>query len=59
MLRDTKLDRDVALKVLPHAFTDDLDRFSQMKPNYLTATWTSTLDDAKDLHRTPLLSLGR
>ncbi len=21
--RDTKLDRDVALKVLPHAFTDD------------------------------------
>ncbi len=23
--RDTKLDRDVALKVLPHAFTDDPD----------------------------------
>ncbi len=25
--RDTKLDRDVALKVLPPAFTDDPDRF--------------------------------
>ena len=24
--RDTKLDRDVALKVLPQAFTDDPDR---------------------------------
>ena len=24
--RDTTLDRDVALKVLPHAFTDDPDR---------------------------------
>ena len=26
--RDTKLDRDVALKVLPQAFTDDPDRLS-------------------------------
>ena len=25
---DTKLDRDVALKVLPHAFTDDPDRLA-------------------------------
>jgi serine/threonine protein kinase len=25
--RDIKLDRDVALKVLPQAFTDDPDRF--------------------------------
>ena len=27
--RDTKLDRDVALKVLPHAFTDDPDRLAR------------------------------
>ena len=27
--RDTKLDRDVALKVLPQAFTDDPDRFTR------------------------------
>ena len=26
--RDTKLDRDVALKVLPQAFTDDPDRLA-------------------------------
>ena len=26
--RDTKLDRDVALKVLPSAFTDDPDRLA-------------------------------
>ena len=26
---DTKLDRDVALKVLPHAFTDDPDRLAR------------------------------
>ena len=26
--RDTKLDRDVALKVLPRAFTDDPDRLA-------------------------------
>ena len=36
--RDTKLDRDVALKVLPQAFTDDPDRlarFERAKPQ----TW--------------------
>ncbi len=27
--RDTKLDRDVALKVLPQAFTDDNDRLAR------------------------------
>ena len=27
--RDTKLDRDVALKVLPQAFTDDPDRLAR------------------------------
>ena len=27
--RDTKLDRDVALKVLPEAFTQDLDRLGR------------------------------
>ena len=27
--RDTKLDRDVALKVLPQAFTDDPDRLAE------------------------------
>ena len=29
--RDTKLDRDVALKVLPHAFTDDPDRLARFE----------------------------
>ena len=29
--RDTKLDRDVALKVLPQAFTDDPDRFARSR----------------------------
>ena len=29
--RDTKLDRDVALKVLPQAFTDDPDRLTQFQ----------------------------
>ena len=29
--RDTKLDRDVALKVLPQAFTDDPDRLTRFK----------------------------
>ena len=29
--RDTKLDRDVALKVLPHAFTDDPDRSARFE----------------------------
>ena len=28
--RDTKLDRDVALKVLPQAFTEDPDRFRSL-----------------------------
>ena len=31
--RDTKLDRDVALKVLPQAFTDDPDRLAAMTPD--------------------------
>ncbi len=30
--RDTKLDRDVALKVLPQAFTDDPDRLARFEP---------------------------
>ena len=30
-LRDTKLDRDVALKVLPQAFTDDPDRLARFE----------------------------
>ena len=29
--RDTKLDRDVALKVLPEAFTSDLDRLARFE----------------------------
>ncbi len=29
--RDTKLDRDVALKVLPQAFTDDPDRLARFQ----------------------------
>ena len=29
--RDSKLDRDVALKVLPHAFTDDPDRLARFE----------------------------
>jgi len=29
--RDTKLDRDVALKMLPHAFTDDPDRLARFE----------------------------
>ena len=29
--RDTKLDRDVALKVLPQAFTDDPDRLAKFE----------------------------
>lgn len=29
--RDTKLDRDVALKVLPQAFTDDPDRLARFE----------------------------
>lgn len=29
--RDTKLDRDVALKVLPQAFTDDPDRLTRFE----------------------------
>ena len=29
--RDTKLDRDVVLKVLPHAFTDDSDRLARFE----------------------------
>ena len=29
--RDTKLDRDVALKVLPQAFTDDPDRLASFE----------------------------
>ena len=31
--RDTKLDCDVALKVLPHAFTDDPDRLARFDVN--------------------------
>ena len=31
--RDTKLDRDVALKVLPQAFTDDPDRLARFQRN--------------------------
>ncbi len=31
--RDTKLDRDVALKVLPQALTDDHDRFAAKTPD--------------------------
>jgi hypothetical protein len=31
--RDTKLDRDVAIKILPEAFADDADRLaSSVKP---------------------------
>ena len=29
--RDTKLDRDVALKVLPHAFADDPERLARFE----------------------------
>ena len=30
--RDTKLDRDMALKVLPEAFTQDPDRLARFEP---------------------------
>ena len=30
--RNTKLDRDVALKVLPQAFTEDPDRLARFEP---------------------------
>ena len=31
--RDTKLDRDVALKILPEAFADDPDRLARFEQN--------------------------
>ena len=34
--RDTKLDRDVALKVLPSAFTDDPDRLASQRVRQMT-----------------------
>ena len=47
--RDTKLDRDVALKVLPHAFTDDPDRLTRPpqgpRSSALTPTKRSTYVD--------------
>ncbi len=36
--RDAKLDRDVALKVFPQAFTDDPDRLAGLSPCLPTAT---------------------
>ena len=48
--RDTNLDRDVALKVLPQAFTDDPDRLARfqreaqvLKPmNMIVAGWPTS-----------------
>jgi len=38
--RDTKLDRDVALKVLPEAFTSDPDRLAS-QPATLDLLWSA------------------
>ncbi len=46
--RDTKLDRDVALKVLPQAFTDDPDRLARFERE---AKVLAT--DGRDISRTP------
>ena len=40
--RDTKLDRDVALKVLPHALTDDPDRLARFEPATDVITFRSS-----------------
>ena len=47
--RDTKLDRDVALKVLPQAFTEDPDRFACFEREARAlASLDSEVLDAKD-----------
>ena len=43
--RDTKLDRDVALKVLPHAFTDDPDRLARFEREAKSALGVMHLDE--------------
>ncbi len=48
LARDTKLDRDVALKVLPQAFTDD--------PNRLARFEREANANGVDAHRNPILS---
>ena len=45
--RDTKLDRDVALKVLPQAFTDDPDRLARFERE---AKVLASLNHPKQLH---------
>ena len=42
--RDTKLDRDVALKVLPQAFTDDPDRLARFERESCALGFSWTLD---------------
>ncbi len=66
--RDTKLDRDVALKVLPEAFTADPDRLARFERDakvlasphvrfFMVATWPPYDSDSRDPRRSA--STGR
>ena len=41
--RDTKLDRDVALKVLPEAFTSDPDRLARFEGGHPSTTFSGVV----------------
>ena len=58
--RDTKLDRDVALKVLPQAFTDDLDqlaRFGRYLGSPVAASSASAFSRARAPARIPCMPM--